>query len=92
MANFISYYFGEDYKMQYDIGSSLRNEYARYLISQWFEEAKRKRDFDLDPKDLQRMVELVRQKHKLGEEEIENIAEELKLIAQDIIKSAEQVA
>jgi hypothetical protein len=92
MDNFTGFYFGEDYKIAFDIGSSLRNEYARYLISQWFDEAKKKRSFELDPKDLDQMVQQVKTKNKLSDDDVDDIAEELKSIAQEIIKSAEKVA
>lgn len=92
MSNFASHYFGEDYKIQYDIGSSLRNEYARFLISQWFDEAKQKRSFDLEPKDLERMVNLVKTKFKLTDDDMEEIGDELKEIAQEIMQTAQKVA
>jgi len=81
----------EKYDIQYDIGSSLRQEYARFLIAQWFDEAKKKRDFDLDPKVLANMVQQVKTRFKLTDDDMEDIADELKEIAQEIMSTAQKV-
>ena len=81
----------EKYAIQYDIGSSLRQEYARFLIAQWFDDAKSKRDFDLDPKTLATMAQQVKTRFKLSDDDMEDIAEELKQIAQEIMSVAQKV-
>lgn len=84
-------YYYEKYDIAYDIGSSLRNEYARYLISQWFDEAKKKRSFDLEAKDLEKMINMIKIKFKLTDDDVEDIADELKEIAQEVMSTAQKI-